>query len=1333
MRIVYWDVETYSDLSLVEHGAYLYAKHSSTRPLVFCFAVDDGEVQTWMPGDPPPAVFHEAADNSDPAIWRFVSDNWTFENLILAHVLIPRHDFCPLPLEIQDCAQRLALANAYPAELGLRSEALRLPYAKDPAARQAMLRISRPKTAKRRRKVENTDQYQQDLALVIERCKRDVMATRACYNAPQLKHLLPVERELLLIDARINARGVRCNVPFLEAARELTTKERNAINTRLDELTCGAIRSVDQVGRIVKAVNERGHHLTSLAKRSVAAALAHHPDNYVQELLTLRQQGAYASVRKFKTFLNFADPDDQRVRDSLRIYGSATGRWSSLKPQLQNLKRNDAELPAFLVDDITAGNREALARFGNPLTLMGELSRAALCAADGNVLISADLGAIESRVLSWLAGEQWKLDAYAAFDRSGDKNLDVYRVVAHRMLHKTTPVSAITAAERQLGKCAELAFGFGGALGAWRKISQHDPRTDQEINAIIRQWRDAHPTVTRFWKELARAIRVAIRTEQPVLALPPPRPPIVAHFADRTLTLQLPSGRTITYPQARLTPNRKFEDGDPDIEFMDNARGQWKPVRAWFGTFVENCCGKATQVLTNEGWKHIVDIRPTDLIFDGVEWVTHGGIISRGMQETATLDGVPMTADHEVLTYERGWTPAASAQGLHRIEVRLPDGNSRRRHNCFARCKQTRRTTSVVASMRLQPNRHLCLRRSSAAPLLLTQLLSTLRINISEARTAWHEQAPGILGMALDVRSLSLAHASSLEELRRAWHHGVRALGCVRELLDRHGSDLSIRPDHRAKRQRRRLQPGQLLLGYSPSASAQQAHQSSGSNSGWRNDCRRSGRVFGSWGDDSLFPTKSRVAGDRSVHTRKSRKSVEAVFDILNCGPRHRFVVRGDTAPFIVHNCVQGTARDLLADALVRFEQHGLPVVFHNHDEVTIEVPKDSISEQDVLALLLEPPAWAQGLPLNGKVRSGTTYLEAPATAEPPEPESEAEIVEAAVDAFVADINVTPPTDADPADVKAFEKGVEEDFLASLGETIAPLFDLVSLPMDASRHVSCPFHDDPNPSCSIYADHYFCHACRARGDRLDWLTRVEGMTKAEAMAALYDWSADMPSGARAALQQSAEEKYAYVMRLWTEARALIGSLAEHYLCETRGIDVSKLPPTIHDALRFHPRCAFGARMYQPCLIALMRNPLTDAPVGIQRIGLAVKNGAVIKLDRMALGRMGVVKLWPLNGDRRLVVGEGIETVLAAATRVPYHGAPLVPAWSAVARDGLGQLPVLPDVERLILLVDHDENGEGQRAAETCRQLWKSAGRSVVPLTPKHPGWDFNDVVLGRKI
>jgi hypothetical protein len=238
------------------------------------------------------------------------------------------------------------------------------------------------------------------------------------------------------------------------------------------------------------------------------------------------------------------------------------------------------------------------------------------------------------------------------------------------------------------------------------------------------------------------------------------------------------------------------------------------------------------------------------------------------------------------------------------------------------------------------------------------------------------------------------------------------------------------------------------------------------------------------------------------------------------------------------------------------------------------------------------------------------------------------------------------------------------------------------------------------------------------------------MTKAEAIAALQDWSGPIPIEHQ---QQDIASRTALAKEIWLAAQPIAGTIGERYLAETRGIDVGKLPPTIHDALRFHPRCVFGARAVHPCLIALMRDPVTAVPIGVHRIGLTVENGAVVKLDRMALGRTGVIMFWPKNDSGRLVIGEGIETVLAAATRIPYQNAPLIPAWSAVARGGLGRFPVLSGVKRLILLVDNDENGEGQRAAGQCQRVWKAAGRITVPLIPKQRGWDFNDVAFGRKL
>jgi DNA polymerase len=1002
MREVTWDIETFSQINLKEHGAYIYAAHASTSVHFMCYAVDDGEVQVWKPGDLPPEPF------VNPTAYKFVSDNWTFENAILRHILIPQHGFVPIPIAHQDCAQRLAAANAYPFELGLRCEALGLPYRKDPEARRAMLRLSRPQTAKKRKKPEDPATREHDLALLLERCKNDVRATRAAYHSPRLRPLLPEERAQLLLDATINDRGIGANIPFLEAVRTLAVQERNAVNVRLNELSAGLITSIDQVARIKNAINARGHAMTTLGKRSVSATLAHEPDAYVRELLELRQRGAYASVRAAKRLLAYADAGDGRIRGWGRIYGAGPGRWTSPGPQLHNLRRNDAEFPASLIDALLAGDHAELARWGNPLAVAAQLSRAALCAKPGHILMCADFGAIESRINAWLAGESWKLSVYRNYDTTGDKSHEPYRVIAAQMLRKNS-VDLVTA-ERQLGKNAELACGFGGSVGAWRRIAGDDGRSDAEVLAIIRQWRDAHPAIRAFWHDLAQAARVAIRVPgQPILVAPAPRPPIIATFDGYALTLTLPSGRTIVYPGAHLTPSTKFEDGDPDIEFMDNARAQWKPVRAWFGTLVENV--------------------------------------------------------------------------------------------------------------------------------------------------------------------------------------------------------------------------------------------------------------------------------------------------------------------------VQGTARDLLAAALLRFEARGLPVVFHCHDEVVIEVPEGSISEAEVLAILLEPPTWAIGLPLGGKVHSGPIYLDAPAIGEPPPPKEE-EIdlmVDLALDTFIAGAEPLPAT-------KEIERGAEEDFLASLGTTIAPLTDLVTLPIDASGRVSCPFHVDPNPSCRIYVDHFHCFGCGEHGDRLDWLMRVDGLTRTEAIATLQDWVGTITPEQT----QSFEDKLDYALQIWTAAVPLMGSIGARYLAETRGIDVGKLPPSIHEALRFHPRCIFGKRSYQPCLIALMRDPVTDAPVGIHRIGLAQTNGTVTKLDRMAFGRMGVVKLWPLNGGGHLVVGEGIETVLAAATGISYRDAPLLPAWSAIARGGLGGLPVLPNVARLVLLVDNDENGAGQKAAAHCRQIWSAAGRTVAALVPKQVGWDFNDVVLGRK-
>ena len=168
---------------------------------------------------------------------------------------------------------------------------------------------------------------------------------------------------------------------------------------------------------------------------------------------------------------------------------------------------------------------------------------------------------------------------------------------------------------------------------------------------------------------------------------------------------------------------------------------------------------------------------------------------------------------------------------------------------------------------------------------------------------------------------------------------------------------------------------------------------------------------------------------------------------------------------------------------------------------------------------------------------------------------------------------------------------------------------------------------------------------------------VEGLDRDEAIHVLETWKGPVAHAPARAKKDSTP----LALRLWEQGKPIAGTLAAQYLAERRKIELAALPANVDEVLRFHPRCPFGFGNQHPCLIALMRDVETDEPTGIHRIGLTPDAN---KIGRMMLGRSGAVKLWPAGAT--LVIGEGIETVLAAATRIPYGGAPLQPAWSAVS-------------------------------------------------------------------
>jgi hypothetical protein len=408
-------------------------------------------------------------------------------------------------------------------------------------------------------------------------------------------------------------------------------------------------------------------------------------------------------------------------------------------------------------------------------------------------------------------------------------------------------------------------------------------------------------------------------------------------------------------------------------------------------------------------------------------------------------------------------------------------------------------------------------------------------------------------------------------------------------------------------------------------------------------------------------------------------------------------------------NVVQAISRDLLAAAMQRLELAGYVVVLHCHDEVVCEVPENFGNAEGFLGLMTALPDWAEGLPLAAKAWTRERYAKPTSS-----PAPLVELEKPKINGFHSSIVSTPAGSCSSSPSPSASRKSTED------PKQIPLADLIGQPLVDGK-LRCPFHADDTPSLHVYGDHFHCFGCSAHGDQIDWLMMVEGMDRDEAIRELESWN--RPIARPRSSEDDEEEKRRIALQLWQNARPIAGTLAARYLTERRGIDIAALPEG-DAALRFHPCCPFGPGVRKPCLIALLRDVVNDEALGIHRVALTPDAD---RIERRMLGGAGAVKLWPAGSQ--LVVGEGIETVLAAATRISHRGAPLRPAWSAVSSGSLGKLPVVPGVERLLILVDHDLNGEGQWAAARCAERWSRAGRGVTQLKPKRPGDDFNDVIM----
>ena len=574
--MIWLDFETRSHCDLKSAGVYNYAQDASTEVLCMSYAVDDGEVLTWLPGQPIP----------DFTGHRIMAHNAAFERLICWYVLQIN-----IPLESFYCTAAQARANCAPGSLEDAGRFMGASMKKDHRGAALIRKMCVPP-------------FQESAELtaeMIQYCEQDVRAMRAISQA--MRPLSDEELGDYHVNERINDRGVLVDVPLCRAAVTYAATEATEIAEIVKEVSQGELVSVrspkmrqwvwDRVGPEARALMTKDDKVS--IDKTVRANLLNcdgvPPD--VQEIIQCADDLWASSVAKFNRLAQLADEEDSRVRGAFVFAGgSATGRASSYGAQVHNFTRKCAKAPEDVRAAMCRGHA-IVPKFGKRVTdVLRGMLRPALIPAKGRQFVVADWSSIEARVNPWLSGKgQAKLDVF-------ESGLDPYIVNASGTFNRTyDDIKAEydrdgESAQRQIGKVQELACGFAGGVGAFASMARiYSVRlSEADSKRMVDAWRRNNQWAVGFWSQLEQQYTRAMRNRGEEFTAGR----ITYLFDGLHLWYALPSGRVLCYPFARLE-----DDG------ISYAKAAWKPAqdatewpraRLWKGLACEN----VTQAVAND-------------------------------------------------------------------------------------------------------------------------------------------------------------------------------------------------------------------------------------------------------------------------------------------------------------------------------------------------------------------------------------------------------------------------------------------------------------------------------------------------------------------------------------------------------------------------------------------------------------------------------------------------------------------------------------------------------------------------------------------------------------
>lgn len=626
------DLETYSAVSIGAAGSYRYILDPSFEILLFAYSLDGMPVEVIdvASGQVIPLWLKNALKNP---LYIKHAYNAAFEWFALSKYL------GQLPPDQWRDTMLHALYCGYPASLDAAGKAMGLPEDKKKLATgKALIRYfcvpCKPSNANGNRTRNLPRHDPAKWTLFKEYNGQDVVTEMEIDRRLSAFPVPAFVQKQWETDLLMNARGVAADMDMVSGALVIGATVKSQLMGEARQLSgLDNPNSIKQLARWLTDATDSDAEITSVTKETVATMLKQPQPANVQRMLEIRQELGKTSTKKYDA-LETCIADDGRVRGLLQFYGAnRTGRWAGRLVQVQNLPRTYTHpLPPArqLVKDRNIDGLRLM--YGSINDTLSQLIRTAFVATPGNVLIDADFSAIEARVISWLAGQEWRLEVFRTHGK-------IYEASASQMFH--VPIEKIKKgnpeyALRQRGKVAELALGYQGGVSAMRRMDTGhnlDDLSDDEVKGIVDRWRETNSMIRDLWNIVDSAAVTVItnggaqtirsETTDAVITLACELDVITG---TRYMTILLPSGRKLYYPSPEIGVNRW---GNPSVSYMgqNQTTKRWERVETYGGKLVENivqaiardCLAIAIENLEAQGL-HVVFHIHDEVVIDTPTW-----------------------------------------------------------------------------------------------------------------------------------------------------------------------------------------------------------------------------------------------------------------------------------------------------------------------------------------------------------------------------------------------------------------------------------------------------------------------------------------------------------------------------------------------------------------------------------------------------------------------------------------------------------------------------------------------------------------------------------------